>query len=159
MDHTNCDKCTFCKITKFPKNVIFSILQKMSLFTKNCEKLDHLEIWLCHYDFFTISNVLTGAPKNAKICLYCIRHGKPLFLGNFLWFFTCVIKLILLLKTSIFIIYINAGFSKFSKNSIFVKMTKSDISRNFTFTENYDFSKNVISLDFVKHYFHKSNTF
>ena len=56
----------------------------MPLFTKNCEKLGHLKIWLCHYDFFAISNVLTRAPKNAKICLYCIGHGKHLFLGDFL---------------------------------------------------------------------------
>ena len=66
----------FAKPRNFQK-CDFHHFTKRSLFTKNHEKFGHLKIWLRHYDFFAITNVLTGAPKNAKICLYCIRHGKP----------------------------------------------------------------------------------
>ena len=94
-----------------------------------------------------------GVHKNAKICLYCIRHGNPLFLGNFLWFFTCGAKRHF---------YQKCGFPKFRKNHIFIKMMKTDVPWNFTIAANYDFSKNVILLTFVKYHFLKGvrlNTF
>ena len=70
----------------------------MSLFTKNPEKLGRPKIGPYHYDFFVISNVLTGAPKNKKICLYCIGHGKHPFLGSFLRFFACVREILSFIK-------------------------------------------------------------
>ena len=65
------------------KKCYFHHFTKMSFFVKNHEKFDHHKIGPHHYDFFAISNAPTGAPKNVKICLYCIGHGKPLFLGDF----------------------------------------------------------------------------
>ena len=114
---------------------------KMSLFTKNHEKFGHLKIWLCHYDFFAISNGLTGAPKNAKICLCCIWHGKPLFLGNFFVIFHVGVKWMPLSKMWVFHSLTNRVFSKFSKNIISIKTIKSDQSWNFIFGGNYNFSK------------------
>ena len=65
------------------KKCYFHHFTKMSFFVKNHEKFDHHKIGLHHCDFFTISNVLTGAPKNAKICLYCIWHADSVFLDSF----------------------------------------------------------------------------
>ena len=101
----------------------------MILFTKNYEKFDHLKIQLCHYDFFVTSNVLTGAPKNVKICLYCIWHGNYSFLGNFFAIFHVEVKRYLFTKNDNFSHFPeNDNFHKFSKNVIFVKMEKSGVS-------------------------------
>ena len=102
------------------------------------------------HDFFAISNGLAGVHKNAKICLYCIRHGDSSFLGNFLWFFTCRVNDYFYQNMTFHRFSKNAYFSKFNKNSVFIKMMKNDSSWNLTFNGNYTFTKNVISLNFVK---------
>ena len=98
----------------------------MSFFVKNHKKFDPRKMPLHHYDFFAISNVLTGAPKNAKICLYCIGHGKPSFLGNFFYDFSREGQSITFTK--------NTNFAQLTKNMglldlpkcLFIKILKSD---------------------------------
>ena len=122
--HANCENVCFVKSSQISKKCDFRHFVKRSLFTKNHEKFDHLKIWLRHYDFFVISNVLTGAPKNAKICLYCIRHGKPLFLGSFLRFVTCVVNWCFYQKCQFLSLFKIGNFLKFDKPVIFIKMMK-----------------------------------
>ena len=114
------------------------------------------------HDFFAISNGLAGVHKNVKICLYCIRHGNSSFLDNFLWFYRCGAKLPLLSKSPFFTILQKWGFPEFNKNNIFPKIVKNGVPWNFTFSEKYDFSKNVIFINVVKYHFsesYKVNTF
>ena len=115
------------------KKWYFHHFAKMSFFVKNHEKFNHRKIGRCHYDFFIVSNALTGAPKNAKICLYCIGYGKYPFLGNFLRFFFTRGEIDAFIKNVNFHHFPkNAGFSKFSESYIFVKMMKNAVSLNLS---------------------------
>ena len=82
----------------------------MSLFTKNPEKLGRPKIGPQHYDFSVISNELAGAPKNVKICLYCIGYAGIVFSGDFLTVFYIKFKFTFFVKFLVFTFTIKTTF-------------------------------------------------
>ena len=105
--------------------------------------------------FFRYLEQASGCSRKCENLPILYRAWQTPIFGWFFVIFQAWGKLIIFPKMWIFISPWKYRFSEIWQNHIFVKIMKTNPPWNFTIDANYDFSKNVILLNFVKCHFPK----